>query len=94
MYARILRQLREAKGRSHADEGKEVSTFSARLARPETEERGLSIDDFVTLAEASGEKPGNLLRNSLEAPRHLKPLVGRPACGHGAESPRMIAGRA
>lgn len=79
MYGPIVRQLRESKGRSQADVAREVSISPAHLARLEAQQRGLSIDDFVAIAEALGEKPGNLLPNDVGAPGHLKPLVDRLA---------------
>lgn len=36
--------------------------------------RGLYVEDFVSIAEALGEKPGNLLPNELGDVSHLKPL--------------------
>lgn len=51
----------------------------AHLARLEAEQRGLYIEDFVSIAEALGEKPGNLLPNDVGAIGHVKPLVDRLA---------------
>lgn len=79
MYGRILRQLRESKGRSQADVARAVSISPAHLARLEAGQRGLYLEDFVQIAEALGEKPGNLLPNDLGAIGHLKPLVDRLA---------------
>ena len=79
MYGRILRHLRESKGRSQADVAKAVSISPAHLARLEAEQRGLYVRDFVSIAEALGEKPGNLLPNDVGALGHVKPLVDRLA---------------
>jgi len=79
MYGRILRQLREAKGRSQADVARAVSISPAHLARLERDQRGLYVEDFVNIAEALGEKPGNLLPNDVGAIGHLKPLIDRLA---------------
>ncbi|HEX7136627.1 MAG TPA: helix-turn-helix domain-containing protein [Vicinamibacterales bacterium] len=79
MYGRILRQLRESRGRSQADVARAVSISPAHLARLETEQRGLYVEDFVSIAEALGEKPGNLLPNDVGALGHVKPLVDRLA---------------
>ncbi|HEX8170661.1 MAG TPA: helix-turn-helix transcriptional regulator [Thermoanaerobaculia bacterium] len=79
MYGRILRHLREAKGRSQAEVAKAVAISPAHLARLEAEQRGLYVDDFVNIAEALGEKPGNLLPNDIGALGHVKPLVDRLA---------------
>lgn len=79
MYGRILRQLREAKGRSQAEIAKAVAISPGYLARLESGQRGLSVNDFVSIAEALGEKPGNLLPNDLGAIGHVKPLVDRLA---------------
>ena len=79
MYGRILRHLRESKGRSQADVAKAVAISPAHLARLEAEQRGLYIKDFVSIAEALGEKPGNLLPNDVGAIGHVKPLVDRLA---------------
>jgi len=51
----------------------------AQLARLETSQRGLYLEDFVSIAEALGEKPGNLLPNDLGNIGHLKPLIDRLA---------------
>lgn len=51
----------------------------AHLARLEAEQRGLYIKDFVSIAEALGEKAGNLLPNDVGAMGHVKPLVDRLA---------------
>lgn len=90
MYGRMLRQLREAKGRSQADAAREVSISPAHLARLESEQRGLYIDDFVAIAEALGEKPGNLLPND-GAIAHLKPLVDRLANVRPELLPHVVA---
>jgi hypothetical protein len=51
----------------------------AQLARLESDQRGLYVVDFVRIAEALGEKPGNLLANDLGDIAHLKPLIDRLA---------------
>lgn len=79
MYGRILRKLRESKGRSQAEVARSVGISPAKLARLESNQRGLSVEDFVRIAEALGEKPGNLLPNDLGDIGHLKPLVDRIA---------------
>ena len=79
MYGRILRHLRESKGRSQAEVAKAVAISPAHLARLEAEQRGLYVEDFVHIAEALGEKPGNLLPNDVGAIGHMKPLVDRLA---------------
>ena len=79
MYGGILRQLRESRGRSQADVAKAVSISPAHLARLETGQRGLYVEDFVSIAEALGEKPGNLLPNSVGTIAHVKPLIDRLA---------------
>jgi transcriptional regulator with XRE-family HTH domain len=79
MYGRILRHLRESKGRSQAEVARAVAISPAHLARLEAEQRGLYVKDFVSIAEALGEKPGNLLPNDVGAIGHVKPLVDRLA---------------
>lgn len=79
MYGRILRHLRESKGRSQADVARSVGISPAHLARLESNQRGLYLEDFVLIAEALGEKPGNLLPNDLGEIGHLKPLIDRLA---------------
>jgi transcriptional regulator with XRE-family HTH domain len=91
MYGRILRQLRESKGRSQADVAREVSISPAHLARLEAEQRGLYIDDFVAIAEALGEKPGNLLPNDVGAIGYLKPLVDQLATVRPELLPHVVA---
>ncbi|MDQ6802925.1 MAG: LexA family transcriptional regulator [Acidobacteriota bacterium] len=73
----MLRKLREAKGRAQADVARKADISPAQLARLETEQRGLYVDDFVRIAEVLGEKPGNLLPNDLGHIGHLKPLIDR-----------------
>src|SRR6267142_5442688 len=77
MYGQMLRRLREAKGRAQADVARRADISPAQLARLETEQRGLYVEDFVSIAEVLGEKPGNLLPNDLGQIGHLKPLIDR-----------------
>ena len=77
MYGQILRKLREAKGRTQADVARKAEISPAQLARLETEQRGLYVEDFVRIAEVLGEKPGNLLPNDLGHIGYLKPLIDR-----------------
>ena len=86
MYGRILRQLREAKGRTQADVARTVGISPAQLARLETSQRGLYLDDFINIAEALGERPGNLLPNDVGNIGHLKPIIDRLA----AVKPEML----
>jgi transcriptional regulator with XRE-family HTH domain len=79
MHGRILRQLRESKGRSQADVARTVGISPAQLARLEANQRGLYVKDFVSIAQALGEKPGDLLPNDLGDVAHLKPLIDRLA---------------
>jgi transcriptional regulator with XRE-family HTH domain len=79
MYGRILRQLRVAKGRVQAEVARSVGMSPAQLARLETNQRGLYVEDFVSIAEALGEKPGNLLPNDVGDMARLKPLIDRLA---------------
>ena len=79
MYGGILRQLRESKGRLQAEVARSVGISPAQLARLESNQRGLYIEDFVRIAEALGEKPGNLLSNDVGDIGHLKPLIDRLA---------------
>ena len=79
MYGRILRHLRESKHRGQAEVARSVGISPAQLARLETNQRGLYVEDFVKIAEALGEKPGNLLPNDLGDIGHLKPLINRLA---------------
>lgn len=79
MYGRILRQLRKSKSRSQADVARTVGMSPAQLARLEASQRGLYLEDFVSISEALGEKPGNLLPNDIGNIGHLKPLIDRLA---------------
>ncbi|HEX2062566.1 MAG TPA: helix-turn-helix transcriptional regulator [Thermoanaerobaculia bacterium] len=79
MYGRILRQLRETKGRSQAEVARSAGISAAKLARLEANQRGLSVEDFVRITETLGERPGNLLPNDLGDIGHLKPLIDRIA---------------
>lgn len=75
MYGRILRQLRETKGRSQASVARSVGISPAQLARLEANQRGLYLDDFIRIVETLGEKPGNLLPSDLGDIARLKPLI-------------------
>ncbi len=77
MYGRILRQLRESKGRLQTEVARSVGISPAHLARLESNQRGLYVEDFVRIAEALGEKPGNLLPNDVGDIGHLKSLIDR-----------------
>ena len=79
MYGRILRQLRESKGRGQAEVARSVGISPAQLARLESSQRGLYLEDFVRIVETLGEKPGNLLSNDIGDIGHLKPLIDRLA---------------
>src|SRR5437763_2409225 len=87
MYGRILRNLRESKGRSQAEVARSVGISPAHLARLEMNQRGLYVEDFVRIAEVLGEKPGNLLANDLGDLAHLKPIIDRLA----AVKPEFLA---
>ena len=87
MYGRILRQLRESKGRGQAEVARSVGISPAQLARLEANQRGLYVEDFVSIAEELGEKPGNLLPNDLGDIGRLKPLIDRLA----AVKPEFLA---
>jgi XRE family transcriptional regulator, fatty acid utilization regulator len=87
MYGRILRQLRESKGRSQAEVARSAGVSAAKLARLEANQRGLSVEDFVRITEVLGERPGNLLPNDLGDIGHLKPLIDRIA----SVPPRSLA---
>lgn len=75
MYGRILRHLRESRGRSQAGVARAVGISPAQLARLEASQRGLYLEDFVSIAEALDEKPGNLLPNDIGDISHLKPTI-------------------
>jgi XRE family transcriptional regulator, fatty acid utilization regulator len=79
MHGRILRQLRESKGRSQAEVARSAGISPAQLARLESNQRRLYVDDFVRIAKVLGEEPGNLLPNDLGSIGHLKPLIDRLA---------------
>jgi transcriptional regulator with XRE-family HTH domain len=79
MYGRVLRQLRESKARTQAEVARSVGISPAQLARLESNQRGLYVEDFIRIAEALGEKAGNLLPNDLGDIGHLKPLIDRLA---------------
>ena len=88
MYGRILRHLRESKQRGQAEVARSVGMSPAHLARLEKSQRGLYVEDFVRIAEALGEKPGNLLPNDLGDIGHLKPLIDRLA----SVAPELLPG--
>src|SRR6266705_3480320 len=91
MYGRILRHLRESKGRGQAEVARSVGISPAQLARLEANQRGLYVEDFVSIAEALGEKPGNLLSNDLGQIGHLKPIIDRLASLSPEFLPRVSA---
>ena len=75
VYGRVLKEVRIAQGRSQAEVARSVGISPAQLARLESHQRGLYLEDFVRIAEALGEKPGNLLPNDLGSIGHLKPTI-------------------
>jgi transcriptional regulator with XRE-family HTH domain len=89
MYGRILRQLRKSKGRGQAEVARSAGMSPAQLARLEASQRGLYLEDFVSIAEALGEKPGNFLPNDLGEIGHLKPLIDRLAAVRPEFLPRV-----
>ena len=91
MYGRILRHLRESKHRGQAEVARSVGISPAHLARLETNQRGLYVEDFVKIAEVLGEKPGNLLPNDLGDIGYLKPLIDRLASVAPELLPRVSA---
>jgi transcriptional regulator with XRE-family HTH domain len=91
MLGRILRQLRESKGRSQADVARSAGISPAQLARLEANQRGLYVEDFVNIAAVLGEKPGNLLPNDMGDIAHLKPLIDRLATIRPEVLPRVTA---
>ena len=91
LYGGILRQLREAKGRAQAEVARTVGISPAQLARLESNQRGLYVEDFVLITEALGEKPGNLLPNDLGEIGYLKPLIDRLASVPRELLPRVSA---
>jgi transcriptional regulator with XRE-family HTH domain len=91
VYGRILRQLREAKGRSQVDVARSVEISPAQLARLESNQRGLYVEDFVRIVLALGEKPGNLLPNDVGDIGRLKPLIDRLAAVRPDLLPRVAA---
>ncbi len=91
MYGQILRRLRESKGRTQAEVAKSVGISAAHLARLESSQRGLYVEDFVAIAQALGEEPGNLLPNELGDIAHLKPLIDRLSSVSPQVLPRIAA---
>lgn len=91
MYGPILRQLRESKARTQAEVARSVGISPAQLARLESNQRGLYVEDFIKIAEALGEKAGNLLPNDLGDIGHLKPLIDRLAKVRPELLPRVTA---
>ena len=49
------------------------------------------VEHFVKIAEALGEKPGNLLPNDVGAIGHLKPIVDRLATVQPELLPHVMA---
>jgi transcriptional regulator with XRE-family HTH domain len=91
VYGRVLRSLREAKGRTQASLARNIGISPAQLARIESNQRGLYLEDFVQIAEALGEKPGNLLPNDVGNIGHLKPVIDRLAAVPPELLPRVTA---
>ena len=91
MYGPVLRQLRESKARTQADVARSVGISPAQLARLESNQRGLYVEDFIRIAGALGEKAGNLLPNDLGDIGHLKPLIDRLATVRPELLPRVAA---
>jgi transcriptional regulator with XRE-family HTH domain len=91
MYGPVLRNLREAKDRTQVEVARSVGISPAHLARLESNQRRLYVEDFVRIAEALGEKPGNLLPNDVGDFGHLKPLIDRLAAVPAELLPRVAA---
>ena len=89
MHGRTLRELRESKGRSQAEVARTAGISPAQLARLESNQRGLYLEDFVRIAEVLGEKPGNLLPNDAGDIAYLKPLIDRLASIDREHLPRV-----
>jgi transcriptional regulator with XRE-family HTH domain len=87
MYGPILKNLRESKDRTQAEVARSVGMSPAQLARLESDQRGLYVDDFVRIAAVLGEKAGNLLPNDLGDIARLKPIIDRLA----AVKPELLA---
>jgi hypothetical protein len=68
-----------------------VGISPAQLARLEASQRGLYVEDFVSIVETLGEKPGNLLANDLGQIGHLKPIIDRLASVNPELLPRVTA---
>jgi hypothetical protein len=68
-----------------------VGISPAQLARLESNQRGLYLEDFVKIAGTLGEKPGNLLPNDIGAIAHLKPLIDRLASIEPELLPRVAS---
>jgi transcriptional regulator with XRE-family HTH domain len=77
MHGRILRQLPEAKGRSHVDVARSAGISLVQLARPEANQRGLCVENFVNIAAGLGERPRDLLPNDLGDVALRKPRIDR-----------------
>ena len=90
MYGPILKNLRESKERTQADVARSVGMSPAQLARLESNQRGLYVEDFVRIAETLGEKAGNLLPNDLGEIGHLKPFIDRLASVRPDLLPRVM----
>ena len=86
-----MRNLREAKDRTQVEVARSVGISPAHLARLESNQRRLYVQDFVRIAEALGEKPGNLLPNDVGDFGHLKPLIDRLAAVPAELLPRVAA---
>lgn len=91
MYGRVLKQIREAQGRSQSEVARSAGISPAQLARLESHQRGLYLEDFIRIAEVLGEKPGNLLPNDLGDIAHLKPLINRLLTVDPSVMPRVAA---
>ena len=91
VFGRILKEVRVAQGRSQADVARTVGISPAQLARLEANQRGLYLEDFVRIADALGEKPGNLLPNDLGSIGHLKPVIDRLASVRPEHLPLVVA---
>jgi transcriptional regulator with XRE-family HTH domain len=90
MYGPILKNLRESQERTQAEVARSVGISPAQLARLESNQRGLYVDDFVRIAAALGEKAGNLLPNDLGEIGHLKPFIDRLASVRPDLLPRVM----
>lgn len=75
MTGQRLREIREAKGLKQNFVADRAGLTKQQLSRIETGVRDITLNEFVAIARAMGEEPGDLLPSTGGVAMDLRPLV-------------------